>query len=93
MVGCITYILFTTCLAAQQGSLTFIVAMKTMGYFISFCSREGSAFVSNIYAATKLIPRITTFSAPWPSFKRIQLRSHKVFFKFFSTSVRYYWRR
>ena len=61
---------------------------QIMVHFI--CGGEASEFVSDIYALTKLTPRITTPSAPYLTFNRIQLRSHYVNFYFSSTSVRYH---
>ena len=89
MVGGITYILFNVCLTAQQIK-QFIVTIKTMVYFPIFFSGEVSEFISNIYAFTNLTPRVTTPSAPYLSFNRMQLRSHHVIFYFSSTSVRYH---
>ena len=93
MVGGATYILFTAWLTAQQVNQTFIVAIKTMVYFIGFFSGEASKFLSNTYALTNLTSRTTTPSAPYLSFNRIQLRSHYIIFYFSRTSVRYNRRR
>ena len=71
MVGGVTYILFTAWLTAQQVNQTFIVAIKTMVYFIGFFSGEASKFLSNTYALTDLTPRTTAPSAPYLSFNRI----------------------
>ena len=62
MVGGVTYILFTAWLTAQQVNQTFIVAIKTMVYFIQFFGGEASKFVSNIDALTNLSPRTITLS-------------------------------
>ena len=88
MVGGVTYMLFTACLAAQQVNQTFTIAFKTMVYFV-FLSGEASKFVSNTYALTNVTPRTTTPSAPYLSFNRIQLRSHNIIFYFSHTFVRY----
>ena len=61
---------------AQQVNETFIVAIKTMVYFIRFFSGKASKFVNNIYTLTNFTPRTTTSSAPYLSFNKIQLRSH-----------------
>ena len=82
MVGGVTYILFNAWLTAQQVNQTFIVALKTMVYFIRFFSGKASKFVSNIYALRNLIPRTTTPSAPYLSFNRIQLTSYCIIFYF-----------
>ena len=87
MVGGVTYMLFTACLAAQQVNQTFTIAFKTMVYFV-FLSGEASKFVSNTYALTNVTPRTTTPSVPYLSFNRIQLRSHNIFY-FSHTFVRY----
>ena len=50
---------------------TFIVAIKTMVYFIGFFSGEASKFLSNTYALTNLTPRTTTPLAAYLSFNRI----------------------
>ena len=63
-VGVVIYILFTAWLTAQQVNQTFIVAIKTMVYFIGFFSGEASKSLSNTYALTNLTPRTTTPSAP-----------------------------
>lgn len=42
MVGGTTYILLTTCLAAQQVNQVFIVAIKSMVCFKSFFNDEAS---------------------------------------------------
>ena len=57
MVVGITYILPTACFTAHQANQTFIIAIKTMVYFISSFSGEVSEIGSNIYALTNL----TTF--------------------------------
>ena len=88
MVGGVTYMLFTACLAAQQVNQTFTIAFKTIVYFV-FLSGEASKFVSNTYALTNVTPRTTTPSAPYLSFNRIQLRSHNIIFYFSHTFVRY----
>ena len=88
MVGGVTYMLFTACLAAQQVNQTFTIAFKTMVYFV-FLSGEASKFVSNTYALTNVTPRTTTPSVPYLSFNRIQLRSHNIIFYFSHTFVRY----
>ena len=58
MVSGINYILFTTYLASQHVNQTFIVAIKTMVYFINILSGEARELISNIYALTNLISRI-----------------------------------
>ena len=71
MTGGVTYILFTTWLTAPQVNQTFIVAIKTMVYFIGIFSSEASKFFSNTYALTNLTPRTTTPLAAYLSFNRI----------------------
>ena len=94
MADGITYILFTAYLTAQQVNQTFIVAIKTMVYFINFfLSGESREFVSNICAFTKFTPWISIPLAPYISFIRLQLRSHYVIFFIPSTSVRKHQRR
>ena len=94
MVGDVTYILFTAWVTAQQANQTFIVAIKTIVYFIRFVvSDEASTFLGNTYALTNLTPRTTIPSAPYLSFNRIELRSHYIIFYFSRTSVRYDRRR
>ena len=82
MVGGDTFILFTAWLTAQQVNQTFIIAIKTMVYFICFFNGKASKLVNNIYALTDFTPRTTTPSAPYLSFNRIQLRSHYTIFYF-----------
>ena len=89
MVGGVTYALLTTWLTAQQVNQTFIVAIKTMVYFVGFFSCKASKFLINTYALTNLTPRTTTPSASYVSFNRISLRSHCIIFYFSRTSVRY----
>ena len=93
IVGGVTYILFTALLTAQQINQTFIVAVKTMVYFIRIFSGEANEFGSNTYALTNLTPRTTTPLAPYLSFNRIQLRSHYVIFYFSHAFARYDRRR
>ena len=58
MVSGITYILSSIYLASQNVNQTFIVAIKTMVYFINILSGEARELISNIYALTNLISRI-----------------------------------
>ena len=70
MVGGVTYILFTALLTAQRVNQTFIVAIKTIAYFIGFFSGEASKFFSNTSVLRNVTPRTTTPLAPYLSFNR-----------------------
>ena len=93
MVIGVTYILFTAWLTAHKVNETFIVAIKTMVYFIGYFSSEARKFLSNTYALTNLTHGTTTPSAAYISFNRIKLRSQYIIFYFYRTSVRYNRRR
>ena len=71
MVGGVTSILFTAWLTVQPVNQTFVVAIKTMVYFIRLFSGKASKFVSNIYAVRNFTPRTTTPSAPYLSFNKL----------------------
>ena len=78
----------------QQVNQIFIVAIKTMVYFISLFSCGHSEFFSIIYFFTNLTPKTTKPSTPYLSFHRIQLTSHyDAIFYFSSTYVWYHQRR
>ena len=93
MVSGVTYILFTAWLTAQQIKQTFIVAIKTMVYFIRFLVVKLVNSSVIFVLLKKLTPSTTTLSALYLSFNKIQLRSHYIIFYFSRSSVRYDQRR